>query len=759
MDGIQLTGNFVEDRKEYGTLFLNSRIIVRPIVSIDTSCSLRADPSSETSDVPDLFSVSNCRGVPNLAPQSLRVHHIRRCPRNPSGIMSWKSFQDCIELVRSKHDSQLFKKTFISARKGSPARRIPATSIRVPLRESHTDIYTQGPNVNKLDEVSITPQESTTALPASLQTARSINHCTCLICTDCSEASKLAAWKCTQACRRTSVPPTFSDNTTDSMEANHDSIDSDASKVDQVQQKDEDIAAQAIADIARIGKYPSSIEFRINELELKTISANIRNKEQNRKYGGLTTSFDEMQNNSIREPTQTRRLRVLTDSIADTSDSRGAAAPSGTIDFLLELLQRKNVLSPVVAERVLDVLFTCCSDCGVAESSAVHHDGIGEVNTFGLELNKSSLSSQVLGLGPMNARTNDIPENILHVIETGGVHFILATMRKFREELSVQGIALRLLEVICADSPAIRKKTGAFGGMRDVVVALRFGSGSADIVRDACGCIRYLAFEKENRARAEECNCAQTIMDSVEKVRHSPSAVESALLAISNLIFDNEKNKMAVVTSGGISAVVAMMTLHNCALELVSCACRVLRNLSDSLQSVQKLCFENRAVEAVATAMKRNIGHSGIQEHGAAMLINMMSGYCKYIRDTAIDEHLHISCELHALCADTYVQVSYLQSELSKWKQSPGLIAFFRRKSTASEELEVVGSSAASPPDGKRLRKAPHSSTIRSKAALKSGESYHTEVPLGGTEPGCGTGIDSTISTINQAKDSETIEY
>jgi hypothetical protein len=311
-----------------------------------------------------------------------------------------------------------------------------------------------------------------------------------------------------------------------------------------------------------------------------------------------------------------------------TQNSRNGvvAVENGAVELIVELLSRVRFLPCPAVEQALQSLCICFAACDQGRVTAGAHDGVRALLLV-LEHYNLNVRIQVLGLDALAILATGIPANIYHLKNAGGIHFILATMRKFRGEIRIQRAALRLIECISAENPSSSKDFGALGGVRDVTQTLRFGGESDNTVKLACSCIRHLAFEKENRVRADDCNCIQAIVEAIENSLHSDGALEEALLAISNLTFDNDRNKWSAVKSGIISKITKVLNADKTDPELVSSACRVLRNLSDSTQNIKRLLYENGAINMVAAAMKRNIGHAEIQEHATAMLINMLNTY------------------------------------------------------------------------------------------------------------------------------------
>jgi hypothetical protein len=307
-------------------------------------------------------------------------------------------------------------------------------------------------------------------------------------------------------------------------------------------------------------------------------------------------------------------------------------------------------------------------------------------------------------------------------------------MRKYRDEVSVQRASLNLLEILAYASSSARRSIGEFGGLRDVVTALRTALDCDEAVSSAFACMRYLAFASANRMKAGDCNCVPAILEAVSRRKASTDLVQKALLALANLTFDNEPNKEAVASSEGIREVIDLMHLHEGVPDLVAGACRVFRNVSDSILEIKSACQANGAVKAVCAAMTRHIGHTGIQEHGAAMLINMIELCLEEVHNTALYEHIDSICEMNALSTDAFAQVSYLRSQLlsapdepsdgtkfSSTKNRPRAISpTTRHRSQAAETLargktrpslrrahEPILSQSSSTPDRDRERHSP----------------------------------------------------
>jgi hypothetical protein len=454
----------------------------------------------------------------------------------------------------------------------------------------------------------------------------------------------------------------------------------------------EDSVARLVIDAMQDGNEDAAAQER-GLRSLIALAGGERRREAVGNAGGVRAAVGALERFPADENVQILGLHMLASLCVESPTNRRVAGESRAVGVLVALLQGHEEQKPEVVEHTLRALYLCCKACEPSQVLAGECGGVA-VTVAIMRRHKDKYGIQMHCLRALEALARDNDGNQGLIRRASGGEEVLCAMRSNRDCQITQELATDVLAILLCGDEETQAKLGAEGGVEDIVHALRVALDSPPAVATACTCLRYLAFEAENRARTSACDGVQAIMEAADRMRASTTDVVTAvLLALGNLTFDDEVNKSVAAKRGGVSTLISIMAVREDEADIVECAIRVLRNISDSRQGAKKSCYKHGAVAAVAAAMRHHVECAGIQEHGAAMLINMLNGFPFAVRAAKLDDHLATVCDVHSLADSTFVQVHHLGSELAK-RAATSLSGLLGRRLTATMRAPSPSTSA-----------------------------------------------------------------
>lgn len=218
----------------------------------------------------------------------------------------------------------------------------------------------------------------------------------------------------------------------------------------------------------------------------------------------------------------------------------------------------------------------------------------------------------------------DEPENRVRSGDAGVIQAALSAMRRHSDHEGLQEHGLALLRNLSIGAPQNQLLIGDAGGIPVVVTALTTHRHNSKILEKGCSTLRYLLFTRENRVRMQPTGGLDAVIQVLRDCSSGSSAVaESAIFALGNAVFDLPENKSAVGRTGGIVALVNVMSVHINDAVVQEHGCRALRNLADADDLNTRLLADSGAIKTAIFAMMSFPGNAHIQEQGCAMLFNM----------------------------------------------------------------------------------------------------------------------------------------
>lgn len=184
------------------------------------------------------------------------------------------------------------------------------------------------------------------------------------------------------------------------------------------------------------------------------------------------------------------------------------------------------------------------------------------------------------------------------------IRAVVHTIRRDPDDELLVETALSLLTLISMHRMEVQLRIGQFGGVQVAIASIRRHARHAGIVSKAGALVRELCFQEVNRGQVT--SGLVVMIAAARDHRRDAETVREIVSALSNAVFENEKNRAWVINKGGVDAVVQGMSEAGSRdvmmLEAGICA---LRNFVDASES-GALCAANEgATRAVLTAMNQ----------------------------------------------------------------------------------------------------------------------------------------------------------
>lgn len=181
---------------------------------------------------------------------------------------------------------------------------------------------------------------------------------------------------------------------------------------------------------------------------------------------------------------------------------------------------------------------------------------------------------------------------------------IIHTIRRDPDDELLVETALSLLTLVSMGRREVQRRIGLVGGIQVAIAAMRKHHTNCAVIAKACGLIRGLCFEECNRAYAS--SGLVVMVEATHEHRRDGDTAREIVSALSNAVFQNEKNRALIVAKGGIEAVLTVM--EECGgsdvMVLEACIC-ALRNFVDTSESGAVYALNKGVVKAVVVALKQ----------------------------------------------------------------------------------------------------------------------------------------------------------
>lgn len=207
------------------------------------------------------------------------------------------------------------------------------------------------------------------------------------------------------------------------------------------------------------------------------------------------------------------------------------------------------------------------------------------------------------------------------------IRAIVHTVRRDPNDTHLLEVALSLLTLIALHRGDVQKRIVDLGGIHVAIAAIRRHEKCPTLVAKACALIRCLCVQESNRSQVT--SGLPVLISAAREHCKDADVVREVASALSNAVFEHEKNRAWVVNKGGVDAIVCAMNEcgENDVMVLEACVC-ALRSFVDSSNSGALSASQEGAVRAAVTALDatKNADTTGqriVQEQAVMLLVDL----------------------------------------------------------------------------------------------------------------------------------------
>lgn len=393
-------------------------------------------------------------------------------------------------------------------------------------------------------------------------------------------------------------------------------------------------------------------------------------------YSGIRVVLEALSTFPAHEPLQEQGLLFLIHVCESKEELKLFVGRSGGVRTIISSMCLATQRSPLWLSRCCAALWACCNDCEFNVRAAREVSGI-EVVLAAMRTGDSSVELQRHCLQVMRLLVANSFTMQTTLDENGGLQDILAVLRRHRGEEMIHVAGMQLLADILRQRHAARSSLISSGLIDDIEENFRLHSTSSSYIAATSDCIRYLAFDADNRAcMATDC-MIQLLCDALQAWRDEQNVLLSVLIALGNITCDSDRVKYCVARAGGASLLVMLLSHHRNHAFISEQICRLLRNITDGKHNAKRICARAGAVAALATTMRTLPGVACVQEHSAAALLNLASIQEAALRNANLEGHVKKAIFLHQDRCEAAIQLIYLQQILEQLRNRSSLLRGF----------------------------------------------------------------------------------
>lgn len=207
------------------------------------------------------------------------------------------------------------------------------------------------------------------------------------------------------------------------------------------------------------------------------------------------------------------------------------------------------------------------------------------------------------------------------------VRAIVHAIRRDPDDDHLLETGISLLTLVSLNRGSMQLRVGELGGIHVAIAAIRRHPKSPSLVAKACALIRCLCLQEANRGQVT--SGLPVLVATAKEYIKNADVVSEVASALSNSIFEHEKNRAWVINKGGIEVMVS--AINDCGrndvmvLEAGICA---LRNFIDSSYSGAVSAANEGAVKAAVTALDytkdaSTTGEQIVQEQAILFLVDV----------------------------------------------------------------------------------------------------------------------------------------
>lgn len=429
--------------------------------------------------------------------------------------------------------------------------------------------------------------------------------------------------------------------------------------------------------IEQMGSKRNDLSAQLQGLRsLRNLSYNEERRALIGKLGGIVVAIDAMKDFATCEELAVLTLSFLTDVCQLNVFNKLQIGNGGGIDIVIAAIYAALDQSLLSVETCCDALCTFCNDCELNQTIAADRGALEALLTT-VRRGKRSRSLQEKCLRTMFAVIVNQRNSVALFEESGGVEEVLAILQQFSDEECIQIAAMQVASELIRQSDVIRQHMGSAGIIKDIQRVLPRLTLCKSYLHHCCCCIRYLAFIDANRIEMATGTIVPLLAETIVVWKGDETVVIGIMLALSNLTYDVYRSKHEAARGGRVQILLELLHIHKSRRVITEETCRLLRNISDGRMSTKRICVRGGVVRAVAAAMKAQPASPGVQEHGAALMINL-SHVCGAALDImGLEQHIDRVLTLHSTAPGTTKQLLHLRQVLYRLKDRSNSFATF----------------------------------------------------------------------------------
>lgn len=207
------------------------------------------------------------------------------------------------------------------------------------------------------------------------------------------------------------------------------------------------------------------------------------------------------------------------------------------------------------------------------------------------------------------------------------IRAIVNSIRRDPDDFLLLEAALSLLTLLALHRGDIQARIGELGGVQIAIAAIKRHSNNSAIAVRGCALVRCLCLQETNRSHVT--SGLPVLISTANEHTKDLEVVREVASALSNAVFEHEKNRAWVINKGGIEAIItAINTCGDKDIMVLEAGMCALRNFVDSSFSSALSAANEGALRAAVFALDRTkdvstTGHRCVQEQAVLFLVDM----------------------------------------------------------------------------------------------------------------------------------------
>lgn len=246
---------------------------------------------------------------------------------------------------------------------------------------------------------------------------------------------------------------------------------------------------------------------------------------------------------------------------------------------------------------------------------------------------------------------------------------IIHAMRRDPDNVHLLEVGLSLLTRLCMHRSSMQLRIGELGGVQVAMAAMKRHNEVPTLIERACSLIRWLCVQQSNRNQVT--SGILLLISAIRAHARNPDVVSEVAAALSNAVFEHEKNRRWAIAKGGCAAIVeAMDTCGGDNVIILEAGLCALRNLVGASYGGAVTATRNKAVGAAVSALDStkeaaSKGQCIVQEQAVMFLADVAKLAPKTLEEMAdVDAGDWIENALARLAVETYPELHAVGDDL-----------------------------------------------------------------------------------------------